>query len=90
MRGQTSDVVCRATVNCTGGPGDDLGDTTTRDCCVNNPRGLAYVTNINEGTCIPCVGECRHSYSILLHNLSTHIGKESSVAWSSCVYYLSS
>ena len=48
-------VPCRASVNCAGGPGDDLGMMTPRDCCVVNPQGLAYVPR--EGACIACVGE---------------------------------
>ena len=48
-------VVCRASVNCAGGLDDDLGRTTERGCCVDNPLGLAYVGG--EGLCVPCIGE---------------------------------
>lgn len=59
MGGQPEDVVCRASVNCAGGPGDDLGNTTERECCVNNPSSRAYVDS--KGNCIPCVGEHKHN-----------------------------
>jgi hypothetical protein len=48
--------VCRASVNCNGEPGDDLGVTTERGCCVDNPNGLAYSIQGGE-SCTPCVGE---------------------------------
>ena len=60
VQGQTVGVVCRASVNCAGGPGDDLGRTTERGCCVDNPLGLAYVGS--EGACVPCIGE----YNIII------------------------
>ena len=56
VQGQTVGVVCRASVDCAGGPGDDLGRTTERDCCVDKPLGMAYVGS--EGNCTPCIGEC--------------------------------
>ena len=53
-------VVCRASVNCNGEPGDNLGLATERSCCINNPNGLAYVASGSE-SCTPCIGEnlCR-------------------------------
>ena len=54
MRGQL--VTCRASANCTGGAGDDLGVAVDgRGCCLDNPRALAFVPS--EGTCVACVGE---------------------------------
>ena len=54
MRGQLQ--WCRASTNCNGVPGDDLGPVADpRDCCLGNPNGLAYVPR--EGVCIACVGE---------------------------------
>ena len=55
VRSQPVDVQCSASLNCTG-QGDDLGNITERECCVDNPRGLAYVSR--EGICVYCVGEC--------------------------------
>ena len=52
----TTPVMCRASVNCAGGSGDDLGEMTLGDCCVNNPRGLAY-SLIGSERCVACVGE---------------------------------
>ena len=53
--GQTF-VSCRASVSCSGGPGDDVGVAVDgRGCCVDNPRALAYADG--EGSCVPCVGE---------------------------------
>ena len=51
-------VVCRASVDCNGESGDDLGETTVRGCCVDNPNGLAYSVQggANE-SCTPCIGE---------------------------------
>lgn len=47
---------CRASSNCNGSPGDDLGTVATAtECCVENPDGLAFVSD--EESCIPCVGE---------------------------------
>ena len=49
--------MCRASVNCTGGPGDDLGVTVDgRSCCLDNPRALAYSPQGTED-CFACVGE---------------------------------
>ena len=51
-------VMCRASVNCAGGSGDDLGVMTLGKCCacVNNARGLAY-NPIGSERCVACVGE---------------------------------
>ena len=55
VRGQA--IICRASVNCTGGPGDDLGMAVDgRSCCLDNPRALAYSLQDSE-KCIACVGE---------------------------------
>ena len=52
VRGQQL-VQCRTSVNCTG---DDLGAAMDgENCCLDNPRALAYVPN--NGSCVPCVGE---------------------------------
>ena len=66
MRGQTVEVGCRASVNCAGGPGDDLGRTAERGCCVDNPLGLAYVGG--EGLCVPCIGEY-YSYTSVIYSV---------------------
>ena len=51
-------VSCRASVNCAGGPGDDLGVAADgRSCCLDNPRALAYAP-VGGEECIACVGEC--------------------------------
>ena len=50
-------VSCRASVNCTGGPGDDLGVATNgSSCCLDNPRALAY-NPVGTEECVACVGE---------------------------------
>ena len=50
-------VVCRASVNCGGGPGDNLGVAANgADCCLDNPRALAYSSQ-NSEDCYACVGE---------------------------------
>ena len=49
-------VVCRASVNCNGQPGDDLGEMTDSECCIDNPNGLAYSVP-GEESCTPCIGE---------------------------------
>ena len=49
-------VECRASSDCNGLPGDVLGRVTTgKECCVDNPNALAYVSG--EEGCVPCVGE---------------------------------
>ena len=54
VRGQLTS--CRASFDCNGAPGDDLGSVTDpRDCCLGNPNGVAYIPR--EGACIACVGE---------------------------------
>ena len=51
-------VTCRASVNCAGGPGDDLGVAVDgRSCCLDNPSALAYSPQGTE-ECVACVGEC--------------------------------
>ena len=50
-------VVCRASTDCNGAPGDDLGVMTIKECCLNTPNSLAF----SEGEfCTPCIGECMH------------------------------
>ena len=54
MRGQ---VGCRASVNCAGGPGDDLGEAVDgAGCCLGNPNAMAYTPQGSED-CFACVGE---------------------------------
>jgi hypothetical protein len=48
--------VCRASFNCSGGPGDDLGVAVDgAGCCLDDPNALAYTTPGTED-CIACVG----------------------------------
>ena len=55
VRGQTFS--CRASVNCAGGAGDDLGVAASGEsCCVDNPRALAY-NPVGTEECVACVGE---------------------------------
>ena len=58
VRGQV--VVCRASSNCDGQPGDDLGVAVDGEgCCLGNPDALAYTAPGSE-ECTACVGEfCR-------------------------------
>ena len=54
MRGQ---VGCRASVNCAGGPGDDLGVAVDgAGCCLGNPNSMAY-TPVGSEDYFACVGE---------------------------------
>ena len=47
--------MCRASSDCVGGPGDDLGVMTIEECCLETPNGLGF----SEGeVCSPCIGEC--------------------------------
>ena len=56
VRGQGL-MLCRASANCTGAPGDEVGEAVDgRGCCLNNPRALAF--SDDGGSCVPCVGEC--------------------------------
>ena len=56
--------MCRASVNCTGGPGDDLGvAASSSSCCLDNPRALGY-NPLGTKECVACVGECQ----VLLDN----------------------
>ena len=42
--------------NCSGAPGDDLGEMTREECCVSDMiNGLGF--SIGE-SCSPCIGEC--------------------------------
>ena len=63
-------VTCRASANCTGGSGDNLGAAANgRSCCLDNPRALAYSTQGSED-CFACIvesGPCRSM--IKLHNI---------------------
>ena len=56
VKAQEEPVVCRASINCSGAPGDDLGVTLTiEECCLNVPNSLGF----SEGeVCSSCVGEC--------------------------------
>ena len=55
VRGQSFS--CRASVNCAGGAGDDLGVAVSGEsCCLDNPRALAYNPVATE-ECVACVGE---------------------------------
>ena len=55
VRGQK--VQCRASFNCAGGPGDDLGMAASgEDCCLGNPNALAYSPQDSED-CFACIGE---------------------------------
>ena len=50
-------MVCRASVNCIGGPGDVLGEAANGEgCCLDYPNALAY-NPIGSEDCIACVGE---------------------------------
>ena len=48
-------VVCRASADCSGAPGDNLGVMTIEECCLETPNGLGF--SVGE-TCSPCIGEC--------------------------------
>ena len=55
VRGQI--VSCKASVNCAGGAGDDLGVAASREsCCMDNSRALAYNT-VGTEECVACIGE---------------------------------
>ena len=50
-------VVCRASTNCAGGPGDDLGVAASGEsCCLDNPNGMAY-SPLGSESCFACIGE---------------------------------
>ena len=52
-----NEVVCRASLNCTGGDDDNLGVAANGiDCCLGNPRGLAY-NHVDSDDCFACIGE---------------------------------
>ena len=49
--------MCRASFNCAGGPGDDLGVAVDGEgCCLSNPDVLAY-SPPGSVDCVACVGE---------------------------------
>ena len=55
-------LLCRATIHCQ--PDDILGEVMTeRDCCMNNPLGLAYSHGDQGEDCTPCIGECIYIYT---------------------------
>ena len=57
MRGQVSS--CRASVNCAGGPDDDLGvEANGERCCLDFPDALAY-NPLGTEECVACIGESR-------------------------------
>ena len=65
-----SSVVCRASVDCDGGPGDDLGSMTIEQCCLNTPGSLAFSSG---ETCSACIGEstiCMRMVEIIVAILS--------------------
>jgi hypothetical protein len=48
--------VCRASLNCAGGPAGDLGVAVDgAGCCLGNPNAMAYTPPGSED-CIACVG----------------------------------
>ena len=48
------EVVCRASNDCNGAPGDDLGVMTIEQCCLNTPNSLGF----SEGEiCSACISE---------------------------------
>ena len=50
---QAQDLVsCHSSVGCD----NEIGVTTARECCVENPDGLAY-TIPGQEICTPCVGK---------------------------------
>ena len=60
-------MTCRASVNCAGGAGDDLGVAVDgRDCCLDNPRALAY-SPLGSEECIACIGESKPMISYNIH-----------------------
>ena len=60
VRGQN--VSCRASPNCGGGMGDDLGVAASGErCCLDNPDAMGYNPQGTED-CFPCIGE---SYKFL-------------------------
>ena len=53
-------VTCRASVNCAGGDGDDLGVAARgADRCIGNPAALAY-SPLGSEDCFACVGKSKH------------------------------
>ena len=64
MRGQL--VSCRASPNCGGGMGDDLGLAVNGErCCLDNPDAMGYILLSSED-CFPCIGELILSMTSLL------------------------
>ena len=47
--------MCRASADCSGAPGDDLGVMTIEQCCTNDTiNGFGF----SDGeSCLPCIGE---------------------------------
>ena len=75
--------MCRASTDCNGGPGDDLGLMTREQCCFNTPNGLGFS---NAEFCSPCTGE----YITLCHNIMfikdlVDFGYHPGSGWSYCV-----
>ena len=65
-------VTCRASVNCTGGDGDDLGVAANgAACCLGNPAALAYSPSSSED-CFACVGESMEVHAIHIINFINH------------------
>ena len=68
VRGQGLVVLCRASFNCAGGPGDDLGVVVDGEaCCLGNPDAQAYSPQGSED-CFTCVGEfieCQNDIPVL-------------------------
>ena len=60
VRGQN--VSCRASPNCVGGTGDNVGVAASGErCCLDNPDAMGYNPGGTED-CFPCIGE---SYKFL-------------------------
>ena len=59
-------VVCRTSTNCSGVPGDDLGEMTIEECCTSDKiNGLGF----SEGeSCLPCIGELISDSVACLYN----------------------
>lgn len=53
-------VSCRSTISCNTTVEDEIGIMTARECCVETPEGLSYITvsdQTGDQTCTICIGE---------------------------------
>ena len=50
-------VLCRSTASCNATGDDEIGIMTARECCMENPDGLSYITVSGVQTCTICIGE---------------------------------